>query len=235
MLNFICIGAQKSGTSWLYKALSEHPMITFPGGKEVHFWDLHYSRGVDWYTQLFNNNVYINGDITPAYSFLPVEVIQEVYDLSPHLNLIFLIRNPIERAWSSARMALGRAEMLHEEASDQWFIDHFKSKGSLARGDYETCIRQWRSIFPNGQLLIMRYEAIKNDPIWAANRVLNHIGLAKFFEKKNDQKLRQRVFEGDGVAIRPSLMPVLQEIYRKRIDSLEVYLQEDFSNWKTNL
>lgn len=231
MLSFLGIGAQKCATSWLYNTLSKHPYIAFPGGKEIHFWDHPRGRSVEWYKQLFSNEAYINGDITPAYGFLPIEIIQEIYDLMPHLRLIYLIRNPIERAWSSAKMALGRAEMLHEEASDQWFIDHFNSKGSLVRGDYETCIRQWRSVFPSSQLLIMRYETIKNDPVLAANKVLNHVGLESFFEKSDDQKLIEKVFEGDGAAIRPSLIPVLQDIYRNRIDSLERYLQEDFSNW----
>lgn len=232
MLNFLGIGAQKSGTTWLYTALSEHPNIKFAGGKEVHFWDHRRNLGIEWYTQLFSNDEYINGDITPAYSFLPIEVIQEIYQIMPHLRLIYLIRNPIERAWSSARMALSRAEMQHEEASDQWFIDHFNSKGSLARGDYETCIRQWRSVFPDKQLLIMRYETIRNHPVLAINKVFNHIGVDTLFEEISDShKLEAKVFEGDGVALRPSLIPVLQEIYLKRIKSLEDYLQEDFSSW----
>ena len=147
MLNFLGIGAQKSATSWLYNTLLKHPNIAFPGGKEVHFWDSRSGRNIESYKEIFSNNDYINGDITPAYGFLPIEVIQEIYDLMPHLCLIYLIRNPIERAWSSARMALGRAEMLHEEASDQWFIDHFKSKGSLARGDYESFLLDLHSLF----------------------------------------------------------------------------------------
>lgn len=232
MLNFLGIGAQKSGTSWLYKALSEHPKIEFPGGKEVHFWDQRHGRGVKWYTQLFSNEAYINGDITPAYGILPIKVIQEIYDLMPHLRLIYLIRNPIERAWSSARMALGRAEMLHEEASDQWFIDHFNSKGSLARGDYETCIRQWRSVFPASQLLIVRYDEICHDPVAVANKCLNHLGLESIFVPSDSNKLEERVFKGDGVPLKPSLLPTLLAIYLKRIESLERYLDEDLSGWK---
>jgi Sulfotransferase domain len=231
MLNFLCIGAQKSGTTWMYETLLRHPKIAFPGGKEVHHWDGAHNSEVEWYLKLFSNDSHINGDITPAYGILPKKVIQNIYGLFPHLRLIYLIRNPMERAWSSARMALARAEMASDEGSDQWFIDHFMSKGSLARGDYETCIREWRSVFPASQLLIMRYETIKNDPVLAANKVLNHVGLESFFEKSDDQKLREKVFEGDGAAIRPSLIPVLQDIYRNRIDSLERYLQEDFSNW----
>lgn len=37
--DFLCIGAQKSGTSWLYKVLQEHPRIFMPPIKELHFFD----------------------------------------------------------------------------------------------------------------------------------------------------------------------------------------------------
>lgn len=231
MLNFLCIGAQKSATTWLYETLLQHQGIAFPGGKEVHFWDGKNNNEIDWYLNLFSDDDYVNGDITPAYAILPKNIIQDIYGLLPHLRLIYLIRNPIERAWSSARMALERAEMARDEGSDQWFIDHFMSRGSLARGDYETCIRQWRSVFPENQLFVVRHEIIKNNPSLAANKILNHIGLESFFGKNDDQKLREKVFEGDGVAIRPSLLPVLHNIYRERINSLERYLHDDFSNW----
>jgi hypothetical protein len=37
--DFLCIGAQKSGTSWLYRVLMEHPQIFMPPIKELHFFD----------------------------------------------------------------------------------------------------------------------------------------------------------------------------------------------------
>ena len=231
MLNFMGIGAQKSGTTWLHNTLSGHSGIAFPGAKEVHFWDRPDGRSVDWYLQLFSDENRINGDITPAYAFLPQETIQKIYQAFPTLRLIYLIRNPVERAWSSARMALGRAEMLHEEASDQWFIDHFNSRGSLARGDYETSIRNWRSIYPSNQLLIIRYETIGNDPVEVANTCLKHIGLESFFLEQDRPRLTQRVFEGDGIVLRPALRSALSAIYAPRLESLMRYLNEDFSSW----
>src|SRR5665647_1032714 len=139
-LNFLGIGAQKCGTTWLYETLSRHPKIAFPGGKEVHYWDNPQARSVSWYIDPFANDNLVNGDITPAYGILAPETIQQIHALLPELRLIYLVRDPIERAWSSAKMALGRAEMTLDEASDQWFMDHFSSMGSLARGNYETCI-----------------------------------------------------------------------------------------------
>lgn len=232
MLNFLGIGAQKCGTSWLYSALAKHPRIAFPGGKEIHFWNRPEARSLDWYSKLFLDPGRINGEITPAYGILPAAIIKSIYSNYPQLRLIYLIRNPIERAWSSARMALGRAEMTHEEASDQWFIDHFHSQGSLQRGDYESCIRRWRCAYPVDQLLVLRYEMIVSQPINLINACLNHLGLEDCLLSQDTDVLTNKIFEGDGEEIRPRLVEALSHIYSNQIDSLSQYLDQDFSKWK---
>ena len=231
MLNFLGIGAQKCGTTWLYDSLAMHPHIRFPAGKEIHYWNRPQGRSIDWYVTLFKDNSQINGDITPAYAFLPKSTIGIIHSNLPDLRLIYLIRNPIERAWSSARMALALSEMLHEEASDQWFIDHFKSAGSLLRGDYETCLRQWRSFYHSDQLLVIRYDDVVRDPVGVINRCLSHLGIERHFEEQDCAKLSQPVFQGDGVPLRPSLHRELLKIYSDRLLSLSQYLEEDISSW----
>ena len=120
MLDFLGIGAQKAGTTWLYEQLRLHPDISFPAGKEVHFWDLQYERGIEWYRPLFTHDkCKCLGEITPAYAMLSKVHIEEIRDINPSLKIIYILRNPIHRAWSSALMALKRAEMTIDEASDQ--------------------------------------------------------------------------------------------------------------------
>jgi hypothetical protein len=232
MLSFLGIGAQKCGTTWLYEALARQPGIAFPAGKEVHYWNNPQGRSIEWYSTLFNDNSQVSGDITPAYAFLPQSTIQKIHCAFPDLRLIYLIRNPMERAWSAARMALGRAEMHHDEASDQWFIDHFQSKGSLARGDYETCIRRWRSVFDPNQLLIVRYESICTNPVGTATICLSHVMHRDFFFTQNNVNLERKIFEGDGVPLRDSLRVPLMAIYAGRMASLSEYLNQDFSDWR---
>ncbi|GFE65794.1 sulfotransferase family protein [Litoreibacter roseus] len=41
---FICIGAQKAGTTWLHEMLSRHPDCHLPPVKEVRFWDARIDR-----------------------------------------------------------------------------------------------------------------------------------------------------------------------------------------------
>ena len=220
------IGAQKCGTSWLYHALSAHPNICFPAGKEVHYWNHPEKNSVGWYSELFSNNDLCNGEITPAYSILPTETIRCIHSNWPNLRLIYLIRNPIDRAWSAARMALRRAEMSHEEASDAWFIDHFCSQGSLLRGDYEACIRNWLSIYPKEQLLVLSLEMIAANPVAMANRCMTHIGASPIFTASDHESLSKKIFQGDRTPLRPSLAGVLDKMYKEKIKSLSEYLNE---------
>jgi hypothetical protein len=236
MLNFLGIGAQKAATTWLYEHLSRHPNVSFPAGKEVHFWDQSYDRGVPWYRSLFeSSDNSVKGEITPSYALLTEERIREIYSLSCHLRIVYLIRNPIERAWSAALMALQRAEMAYDEASDQWFIDHFRSAGSLRRGNYEACLRRWRSVYPDNQLLVQRYEHISRAPRLVLKRCAEHIGVDScFYERIDEAALRLPVFVGTRERIRPSLYAVLREIYEPQILRLEQYLGEDLTDWKAH-
>jgi Sulfotransferase domain len=232
-IGFLGIGAQKAGTTWLYSQLKQHPEIDFPLGKEVHFWNKpHRPDQVEAYLKKFSHDHRRQGEITPAYAMLPLPIIETIHRCNPDLQLIYMIRNPIDRAWSSALMALGRAELAIHEASDQWFIDHFRSAGSLARGDYEGCLRTWRQVFAPEQALVLRFEDINEAP----ERLLNECFRFLCVEQIENEMLREwgcrdRVFAGPRHAIRPSLLAVLRELYQTRIESLAAYLDQDLGAW----
>jgi hypothetical protein len=243
MLDFLVIGAQKAGTTWLNRKLRKHHQkISFPGGKEVHFWDLFRARGTDWYVKLLSKpDGRLHGDMTPAYASLPPEVIAECHSLFPNLRLIYTIRDPAERAWSAAKMDAVRAGMKVDDVPDEWFISHFRSTGSLARGDYESCIRNWLHFYEEEQLLILRFEEIMEDPASYLKKCFNHLGLETIYAPKvsssanpdarDDEELRSKVREGSPEPLRPSLRPALREIYDVRIRSLSKCLGQDFGDW----
>jgi hypothetical protein len=234
MLDFLGIGAQKAGTSWLYENLARHPQLRFPGGKEMHYWDQPGERTPEWYASVFAAVTpgIRQGEITPAYSILPVEVIRTIRERFPDARLIYLLRNPIDRAWSSALMALKRAELEFEEASDAWFVDHFHSRGSMMRGDYERCIRNWLSVFPREQLLLRQFELIRTNPLALLTACARHIGVDWSYWHSEESHLAARpVFRGTRHLIRPSLRPLLAELYAPKIQSLSAYLGWDLTAW----
>lgn len=118
MIDFIGIGAQKCATTWLYAQLARHPQVRFPAGKEIHFWNAHHDKGTDWWLSQFPDAAGVKqGEITPAYGFLDRATIAEIRLTVPDARLFYAMRNPIERAWSAAKMAVLRAEMTPDEAS----------------------------------------------------------------------------------------------------------------------
>ena len=234
MFQFLGIGAQKAGTTWLYRNLSLHPGIEFPLGKEAHFWNQPHDEQavVEYLLRLDSTATRCAGEITPAYGFLPRSTIQEIRKFRPGIHLIYILRNPMQRAWSAALMALERAEMQPHEASDQWFIDHFHSAGSLKRGDYEACLRNWLSVFSPEQLLLLRFEHISTWPAELLNRCFRFLQLPPMpLSELRATGCDAAVFSGSGEPLRPTLLPALRDLYYPKIRALEAYLGQDFSHW----
>ena len=232
--DFLGIGAQKAGTSWLCEMLRVHPQVAFPGGKEVHFWDWHYDRGLDWYRGLFADAPADRkvGDITPGYAVLTPPAIRTVRQAMPDARLIFMVRNPIERAWSAAVMILRWALMAPEEVSDAWFIDVFRSQQSLGRGDYAACLAAWLREYPPEQFLIAFYDDIARAPRPLLAGVCRHIGIGIAPDARwTDERLSARVNAGEGTPLRPSLLAPLRDLYAERIETFSRLIGRDLSHW----
>lgn len=236
MIHFVGIGAQKAGTTWLYEQLRKHPDIRFPAGKEVHFWDAKLDRGEAWWLSLFPDTAagVRQGEITPAYAILDQERIGRIRALAPELRIFYSLRNPVERAWSSALMALGRAEMTIDEASDRWFLDHFHSAGSKRRGMYSVCLETWLGVFPGEQLAVVLVDDIASDPRSVLRRICVHLGVDdRRFADGNEAGLKTPVFEGSKARIRPALLATLRSLYEAEIRGLSQRLGRDLKHWLT--
>jgi hypothetical protein len=235
MLDFLGIGAQKAGTTWLYEMLSTHPHVRFPQGKEIHFWNNRADRALSQYTATFDGkNDVKRGEITPAYALLDLKTIKEIFGLYPKARLFYSMRNPIDRAWSAALMLLSRMGMRANETPDSWFLQEFQSVDSLARGDYEACIRSWRAIYPASSLAIFQFEDIAMRPRDLMVELAKHIGLTTdHFKTLPMGMLTRKVFEGPPIVMPPHHRAWLEDYYRPKIQSLEAYLDIDLSHWTT--
>jgi len=241
---FMGIGAQKAGTTWLHRMLALHPEIGFPRAgrrdlKEIHFWDKKYDQGIDWYLSLFDAGR-IMGDITPAYAVLPLERIREIHAVNEGLRIIYILRNPIERAWSAALMTARRQQTGSRQSGHvdlsvvdrAFFIRHFASEGSSARGRYADCLRAWLQVFPREAFLVARYEQIQVAPRELLGAAARHISVApQFYEQMPDELVGARVFSSEGEALPRELYEHLLEKYRASIVDLERLLGWDLRDW----
>jgi hypothetical protein len=117
---FVIAGAQRSGTSSLYRALLQHPNIRPPVlHKGVHYFDLHYDRGLPWYRSHFPLRATLERarrrtgapamtfESSPYYLFHPLAGQRLASDL-PGIKVVSLIRDPVERAFSAHAHELAR-------------------------------------------------------------------------------------------------------------------------------
>ena len=111
MPDFIIIGTMRGGTTSLYSYLTEHPNIGPAYMKEVHFFDVYFSKGLHWYRAQFPSSVqkyytervqkqnFITGEASPYYLFHP-HAPKRIAKTLPQVKLIVLLRNPVTRAYS---------------------------------------------------------------------------------------------------------------------------------------
>ncbi|MFT5924288.1 MAG: hypothetical protein ACI9LE_001287 [Paraglaciecola sp.] len=160
--DFIGIGAQRCGTSWLYNCLLEHPDIFMPQ-KEVHYFDkLHKTHDINWYSALFSqaSNTQTSGEITPDYMYLK-DCIKEIHKNYPETKLIIILRNPIERSFSAFNLFKS-----HGRFKNMTFDEALKAEGFLLEQSlYYKQLENVYQYFNKEQVLIKFYEDITDKPL----------------------------------------------------------------------
>src|SRR6266508_2090579 len=102
--SFLGIGVPRAGTTWLYELLRTHPDVYVPlRRKELSYFDLHYNRGVEWYSKFFPPDHEVSrfravGEISPYYFYCP-DCPARIADLGI-AKLVLKLRHPVDRAWS---------------------------------------------------------------------------------------------------------------------------------------
>ena len=169
--SFIVVGPPRTGTSWLHKILAPHTVLPSPS-KETRFFDLHFHRGIEWYSWHFRRRgTGPMGEIAPTY-FASAEARRRIAETIPAARIVFIFRHPIERIVSLYRLKLayGMLRCSFREAllRDPELIDS---------GMYSTRLSGWRELFPDRQLLVTIYDDLLSDPQAFANRIAAFIGL----------------------------------------------------------
>ena len=174
--NLLIVGAQKSGTTSLHRLLESHPQIYLPARpQEIHFFDLeeNFARGMDWYQNFFggwDGEPYC-GQTSPLYMYEP-GVAGRISEALPEARMIFILRNPITRAyshyWHEVRYGweeLSFAEALRREP--ERLIGGFEARRHFSyvdRGCYGAQIERFLELFDRRQLLFLKQEELRATP-----------------------------------------------------------------------
>ena len=204
-------------------------------------WLFNYSFGFrsdQWYASLFEmGKSKTKGEITPEYGPLNVESVAHVHQLMPNAKIIFLMRNPIQRAWSHLLKNIRDKKRSIESVSEAEFIKHFNSKKSREKSNYSQIINTWKSYFPEEQFLIVFFEEIAEHPEELLLRIFEFIGVeasldhisAKTFSKKCNASSKNGIIPDD-FPIPDKLARYLAGIYYEEIE----YLHKNFGGYASN-
>ncbi len=179
MIDFIGIGAQKSGTSWAYACLYEHPEICAPI-KEIHFFSRpRFEKGISWYESHFDAcpQQKKKGEFSTSYLYSK-ETPKRIKECYPDVKLIAILRNPVTRAYSQYRNSIKAGE-IDENVSFETFQKEEPSV--IAQGLYSEQLDRYRAVFPREQLLVLVYEDIEKDPLVFMKRIYTFLGVDESF------------------------------------------------------
>src|SRR5579884_800756 len=255
--DFLIIGTQRGGTTSLYHYLQAHPCLQATTTKEVHFFDRKYHKGLLWFRSHFptvweksraqqvQKQAFVTGEASPSYLFHP-HVYKRVAQTLPHVKLIVLLRNPVDRAYSQYyhSIELGYESRSFEEAihdeqertaqerekilKDAHYQSYaYKHHSYLTRGIYVDQLQAWMSFFPREQFLILKSEDFYADPAATLKQVYAFLNLPVTelqSQKKEYKQLNNTSYAKMDEALRTRLV----EYFRPHNARLYEFLGTDF-------
>jgi len=241
---FLIVGAQRCGTTSMYRALSEHPAVLKPVlHKGVHYFDVNYERGPAWYRAHFpltrgGGRAAAAFESSPYYMFHPLAAERIAADL-PGVKLIVLVRDPAERAYSAYAHELARgfetesfpraidleAERLDGVAerivAEPGYLSHSHQHHAYrARGQYAEQLSRMERLFGRDRVHVVDGGDFFAEPEPVYDGVLEFLGLTfagrgyPAFERHNARP--------------PSPMP---EALRARLDAHFAPFDEHLTGW----
>ncbi len=191
-VDFFIIGAQKAGTTSLYKYLNEHPDIFMPKVKENHFFaeERFYKRGVEYFHKYYED--YSNQQLAGGayvHLFSCNEAPERIFNYNRNAKILIMLRNPIDRAYSAYNFALKNGW----ESPKNAFLETIKLQSKRSKGNfteqtdlsyfqvglYNTHISNWLKWFKKDQLFILLDTDLKQKDQQPIKNLFGFLGVDK--------------------------------------------------------
>jgi len=168
-LDFLIVGAQKSGSTSLRAFLGEQEKDIFILNRELHFWNRkgQYQDGAGLSTYLENfaeaKPNQIKGEKSPSY-LVSQEAPERIHKHFPEVKIIAILRNPIDRAysayWHGRRVGAIETATTFGEAVRNYKVNQGKPYGDMiTAGFYSEQIARYLNFFPLKQLHVISFES----------------------------------------------------------------------------
>lgn len=197
-------------------------------------WDWTYLFGTindQWYASLFEQGRgKVKGEITPGYALLEPKDIEHVHQLVPRAKLIILIRNPVERTWSSLRKRAKRSTSNLESLPEETLLQMINSRALAMRANYLATFSNWRLYYPPDQFFIGFYEEISQTPREFLLRLFEFLGV-QVSERYITPAAERRYNASLEMSIPPRLNTLLAIKYYDQIKALSETIGGYTTQW----
>jgi hypothetical protein len=187
--DFFLAGPQRTGSTWLYNVLREHPEIYLSSPKELYYWNVldkpdhfqHETTDLGWYLDHFRgagDRVY--GEATASYATMDEWLVEEAIALVPDLRVVITVRHPIDRLWSHAKMEFARIlpDVEFDDISDLQLREFGESPYHQHCGAYSEIIQMWSRHLRPGNLYVGLFDDISRRPLNFALDVARFLGVS---------------------------------------------------------
>ena len=158
--NFLYVGPDKAGSSWLHEMLLKHPDVYLTPAKDLYFFDRYYDRGLAWYAAQFRDarSEEVVGEVCQDYLFHP-EAASRIHATLGPVKVMVTLRDPVERAWSSYLYA--RKHGIWPET----FGEALRTRPELLEhGRYATGLDRFLRLFPREMVHVALFDDLTVDP-----------------------------------------------------------------------
>jgi sulfotransferase family protein len=198
--NFLIIGVEKGGTTWLHTQLKKHPDIFLPNTKEVHFFNKYnsnfvaydyYKYGLNWYRRFFKgyNGQKAIGEVTPMY-ICDAEAPLRIKATLPGVKLIVMLRNPVQRAYSHYWMAKHKN---HIALSFKKVIEQEEPR-FIQRGLYYKQLKIYYELFHSHQIMVLFYDEVFKSPDYWLSQICKFLEVTDSYYQ-SDTSIHDKVFQ----------------------------------------
>ncbi|MEK6872569.1 MAG: sulfotransferase [Nanoarchaeota archaeon] len=231
-IDFIGIGAGRSGTTWIVNILSKHPQICCPYIGKLNYFSAtrpynktseYDKRGIKGYLDLFKSckKGQVRGEFSSYYMVNP-KIAKIIKKHFPNVKIWACLREPIERAYSDW-LAFKRFKL---KEKDSFKVAFFKEQTGLYpngdgyrhRGFYYKQLKSYFALFPKKNIKIILYDDIVKNPEKVAREFYDFLGVDSNYKPKNLKEKPAKSTETRFKFIR-SIITFLSEISHKLEES----------------
>lgn len=248
--NFYIAGGARCGSTSLFAYCKAHPQIFMAQIKEPNFFSYGYGKvpfagpdprhiydtsikDLETYRAMFKvtDNALAVGEASINYMLHP-EACLGIRTMTPEAKLIFSLRQPVDRAWSSFQRSRHEGSETEPDFLTAWRDDDRRraagrwSNIHRYKSLYGRHLKIWFETFPREQIKVILFDDLKADPKMVMRDVFSFLGIDPNFEPDTSVVHNQSGEIGNPVlkslwlgtaGLRAALVPLMPLKWRGRL------------------